>query len=110
MVSFVLFLIAAVLIIVLAPIIFVLQIIRKTFRKESIALYLHNLAVSLDQLGGALIYGKEDWTISSIAYYHSEYEGKNTWFMHFINFLFRDKDHCKNAFKTEYSEIGKYPI
>lgn len=107
--NFLLFIFALVLIIIGAPIIFIVQIFRKLYRKESVNKYIHLLAVALDQLGGSLIYGEEDWCISSIAYYHAEIENKNKWFMHLINFLFNDKNHCRISFETEYKELGKTP-
>lgn len=107
--SYILFLVALVLIVVLGPIAIIFQFFRKMYRKESISKYLHTIAVSLDQLGAAIIYGEEDWCVSSIAYYDVKYENKNAWFMHLINFLFWDKEHCKVSFETEYKELGRYP-
>ena len=107
--SYILFLVALVLIVVLGPIAIIFQFFRKMYRKESVSKYLHTIAVSRDQLGAAIIYGEEDWCVSSIAYYHVKYENKNAWFMHLINFLFWDKEHCKVSFETEYKELGRYP-
>ena len=107
--SYILFLVALILIVVLGPIVTIFQFFRKIYRGENISKYLHTIAVSLDQLGAAIIYGEEDWCVSSIAYYHVRYEKKNAWFMHLINFLFWDKEHCKVSFETEYKELGRYP-
>lgn len=107
--SYILFLVALALIVILGPIVTIFQFFRKIYRRESISRYLHTIAVSLDQLGAAIIYGEEDWCVSSIAYYHVKYENKNALFMHLINFLFWDKEHCKVSFETEYKELGRYP-
>lgn len=107
--SYILFWVALVLVVVLGPIVTILQFFRKIYRRESVSRYLHTIAVSLDQLGAAIIYGEEDWCVSSIAYYHVKYENKNAWFMHLINFLFWDKEHCKVSFETEYAELKRLP-
>ena len=110
-VTYFLFLFALVLIIVLSPIVLFFQVLRKVsfFKEESVGKYIHTVAISLDQLGAALIYGEEDWCVSSLAYYDYKYENKNKWFMHFINFLFNDKEHCKVSFETEYAELKRLP-
>jgi hypothetical protein len=74
-VTYFLFLFALVLIIVLSPIVLFFQIIRKVFffKEESVGKYIHTVAISLDQLGAALIYGEEDWCVSSLAYYDYKY-------------------------------------
>lgn len=107
--SVLLFLLALLLVTLLGPFVLLVQLLRKTYRKESISIYLHTVAVSLDQLGGSLLYGEEDWTISSIAFYQYKYKDRNKWFMCLINFLFQDKMHCENSFETEYRELGKFP-
>ena len=110
-VTYFLFLFALVLIVVLSPIVLFFQVLRKVFffKEESVGKYIHTVAISLDQLGAALIYGEEDWCVSSLAYYDYKYENKNKWFMHFINFLFNDKEHCKVSFETEYAELKRLP-
>lgn len=107
--SFLLFFLALLLIVVFGPIVLVLQFARKAYRRESLSKYLYTLAISLDQLGGSLLYGEEDWTISSIAYYNAFYKQKHVWFMHFINFLFQDKLHCQNSFEVEHLELNSFP-
>ena len=107
--SFLLFFLALLLVVIFGPIVLILQFARKAYRKESLSKYLYTLAVSLDQLGGSLLYGEEDWTISSIAYYNAFYRQRHKWFMNFINFLFQDRLHCENSFNTEYLELNRYP-
>lgn len=94
------------LVLILTPIVFSIQLIRKSFRKESLPEYFHVLAIGLDQLGGSIIYGYEDWCISSIAYYDAS-RGKNIWFMKFINLLFQDPEHCKKSYEGEEAVLGK---
>ncbi len=96
------------LVLVLGTIAFIGQVIRKTIRKESLKKYFYSLIIGLDQIGGTLLYGLEDWCISSIAYYDYS-KGKNKWFMHFINFLAQDKEHCKKSYFTELKERGFTP-
>ena len=61
--------------------------------------YIHNLLISLDQLGNTLLFGDPDETISSRV-------GKNyhgTFFESFINWLFQVKtnNHCKEAIEED---------
>lgn len=104
-----LFLIAIVAFIILGPIAFFLQVIRKLFRKESLSDYFHALACGIDQLGGSIVYSLEDWKISSIAYYDAYYLNKNVWFMNLINSLFLDKEHCKNSYLNEFKQLKTKP-
>ncbi len=97
-----------VLVLVLGTIAFIGQVIRKTIRKESLKKYFYSLIIGLDQIGGTLLYGLEDWCISSIAYYDFT-KNRNRWFMNFINFLAQDKDHCKKSYQTELKERGFTP-
>ncbi len=92
----------------LGTIAFIGQIVRKAIRKESLEDYFYSLIIGLDQLGGTILYGLEDWCISSIAYYDSQ-KGKNIYLEKFINFLFKDKEHCKNSYFTELKERGFNP-
>ncbi len=78
--SVLLFLLALLSVTLLGPFVLLVQLLRKTYRKESISMYLHTVAVSLDQLGGSLLYGEEDWTISSIAFY--QYKYKTFFYLH----------------------------
>nr|WP_129502091.1 hypothetical protein [Malaciobacter halophilus] len=109
MVNFILFILGVVGIILLGTVVFLVQIVRKPLRKESLKKYFLALAIGLDQLGGSIIYGLEDWCISSVAYFDAE-NGKNIWFMKLINFLFNDKEHCKNSFENEFKKLGVKPI
>lgn len=69
--------------------------------------YIYTIAIGIDQLGGSILYNKINWTVSGWTYVlarraergkekdiYLEFEG-------FINFLFRDPLHCKNAYKWE---------
>lgn len=95
-----LILLAIILLMTVGILVFIFQIFRKTIRKEDLNSYLRGIAIGLDQFGATLIYGTEDWCISSIAYKHYT-ENRNTYVMKFINFIFRDPDHCKNSYLAE---------
>lgn len=58
--------------------------------------YWLKVLIAIDQLINTLTFGAPDETISARAY-------RNDWVTleRLINFLFRDKDHCKNAFFSE---------
>lgn len=107
-----LFIVALLSMLVFGPLTILAQIVRKTFlfKKGSLSDYFYSLAIGLDQLGGSIIYGLEDWKISSVAYYDAKVDKKNIWFMYFINFLFQDKNHCKNSYQHEFNELKVKPI
>lgn len=97
-----------ILVIILGTLLFIIQTIRKPYRKEDLSKYLKSVLIGLDQFGGTLIYGTEDWCISSMAYAHS-LDGKNIWFMMLINKLFFfDKDHCKRSYEMELAEFNEH--
>ncbi len=96
---------------ILYPIILIIliQSIRKAIKKESISQYLFSILLGVDQLGGSIIYGLEDWTISSVAHFDAK-NNHNKWFERFINTLFFwEKEHCKNSFEKEYTVLGYLP-
>lgn len=109
MVNFILFILGVIGIVLFGTFVFLVQIVRKPFKNESLKKYFLALAIGLDQLGGSIIYGLEDWCISSVAYYDAEH-GKNVWFMNLINFLFNDKEHCKKSYENEFKKLGVKPI
>ncbi|WP_281950284.1 hypothetical protein [Nitrosophilus kaiyonis] len=100
--EFVLFLIAYILVVVLTPVAFVLNIIRKAILGHSIKDYIFTASIGFDQAGGSILYEQENWTISSFTYYLCAYK-KNKYacmFMRFINFIF-GKEHCKRSYIWE---------
>jgi len=104
------FILALISILITGPVVFFFQLFRKKYYKESLSEYIYSLSIGIDQLGGTIIYGLEDWKISSVAYYDAKYCNKNIWFMNFINFLFQDKEHCKKSYKHEFNELKIEPI
>jgi len=59
-------------------------------------------AIGLDQLGGSILYGEPDWTVSSRTYWLARKGNCHAfYFEQFINFFF-GKDHCKNSYQHEF--------
>lgn len=50
-----------VLMVVLSPFIFMLNVLRKLFRKEDLYIYLKAVLIGFDQVGGSLLYGTKDY-------------------------------------------------
>ena len=96
-----LLLIAIILFLPIAPIVFVINVIR-WIRKD----YLLNVAIGIDQLGGSILYNEQDWTISSYTCFLCKTERRFCRFEKFINFFF-GKGHCERSFIDEKKEIEK---
>lgn len=91
--------------IVTLPVI-VLNVIRKAYRRESIHDYFFIIAIGFDQAGGSILYGQEDWTVSSWTYILFRRGNKSAkWFMIFINFIF-GKNHCEKSYLWESIKQG----
>lgn len=58
--------------------------------------YIHNLAVSIDQLANTLLAGYPDETISARCY-----REKRWCLVKIINFIMRNKNHCRHAYEYE---------
>jgi len=104
--AFILMLVAFVLILVLALPVFIFNSLRLLYRKEKIEKYFFSLAISLDQLGGTLLYQQEDWTVSSYTYYLCTKKNNSyaCWFMKFIDTIFGE-NHCFESYETEKTEF-----
>ena len=91
----------------------VLNTIRKRYRRESLKEYFKTVAIGFDQAGGSILYGQEDWTVSSWTYYlWRKSEGMNKpaeYFMDFINTLFMDHNHCEDSFYKEAEKTNFKP-
>lgn len=99
--SFFLMLIAIIIISVVSVPAIILNTIRKVFRRENIGEYFKTVAIGFDQAGGSILYGQEDWTVSSWTYHlHCKGNRHATLFMRFIDRIF-GKDHCKNSYEWE---------
>ncbi|MDX8384559.1 MAG: hypothetical protein R8M45_10795, partial [Ghiorsea sp.] len=67
--SFLLMLVAFVLFCLTAPLLFIGRILFFIINKQDIADLWWAIAIGIDQLGGSIIYGEPDWTVSSRTHY-----------------------------------------
>lgn len=83
----------------------IIGVIRKLYRKESIGDYMIVIAIGFDQVGGSILYGQEDWTVSSWTY-HLAQSGNiyAEYFRVFIDLIF-GKNHCRESFEKEAKEL-----
>lgn len=103
--SFILMLIAIVIISVVSAPMILLNTIRKVYRCESIKDYFFTIAIGFDQAGGSILYEQEDWTVSSWTYYLSRCGNTHAlYFRKFIDLIF-GVDHCKNSFFKEAEQL-----
>ena len=102
--SIFLLIVAIGLFILITPFAIVFRLIRAVKFKESISDYLFTIALGIDQLGAAILYQKENWTVSSYTYLLCV-KGKKfaCKFMKLID-LFFGKEHCKQSFINESKE------
>jgi len=103
--AFLLFVLAVMLVLLLAPIVMPLRIawLTATSRKmEAIADYFMAMAIGMDQFGGSVLYGTEDFTVSAWTYKLATEDGyKSARALRcFIDLLF-GRMHCYNAFMNE---------
>lgn len=104
--SFFLMLIAIVIITIVTLPVIVLNVIRKAYRRESIQDYFFIIAIGFDQAGGSILYGQEDWTVSSWTYVLAYRENKEAQrFMKIINFIFGE-NHCEKSYLWESIKQG----
>ena len=61
--------------------------------------YAYNIALHLDEAGGAMLFNSEDHTISAMAYKKEMF-----WFVDIIDWIFRDGEHCYKAWKDEFDK------
>lgn len=104
--SFLLMLIAIIIITIVTLPVIIGNTIRKIYRKESLRSYFFTIAIGFDQAGGSIIYGQEDWTISSWTYILSRRGNRSAQiFVKAIDFLF-GKNHCENSYSWESVKQG----
>ncbi len=104
--NFALMLLACILLIPLAPLALSGQIIRHIIMRKPLGNLWWSTAIGLDQLGGSILYGEPDWTISSRTWWLAD--RGNRWargFMRIIN-LFFGKNHCQNSYRNEFNNVG----
>lgn len=83
-------------IVILSPPVFIVRLFNRRLVFNN---YIYNIAKNLDYLGGTLLDGTDGHTISANSYHFNI-----SWRMKFINWMFRDKNHCKEAYLYEYIE------
>jgi len=104
--SFILMLIAIALVSALSIPAIVVNVLRKVFRSENIKEYFYVIAIGFDQAGGSIIYGQEDWTVSSWTYHlHKGGNKYATAFMKVIDGVF-GAGHCEESYKNEIKVQG----
>jgi len=78
------------------------QIIRHLITDRALPDLWWDIAIGLDQLGGAVLYGEPDWTVSSRTFYlRSRGNRYAAMFERLINAFF-GKDHCEIAYDNEF--------
>lgn len=104
--SFLLMLIALIVITIVTLPVIVLNVTRKVYRREDISDYFFTIAIGFDQAGGSILYGQEDWTVSSWTYVLAYRENKEAQrFMKIIDFIF-GKNHCEKSYLWESIKQG----
>lgn len=63
--------------------------------------YFLNILIAFDRMINAIINGDPDETLSSVAYRENRDKTGYKWTMPFINWLFQNEDHCKNAYSYD---------
>jgi hypothetical protein len=95
---FIVMLVALILLVILSPIVFVIQIVYRLFSRDyDLWYYFNAIAVNIDDLGASLLYGSKHHTISAITKYKA-YNG-SLWHKlqeKLINLLLQDNNHCYN--------------
>jgi len=103
--AFLLMLLAAVLVFLIVPFAIVGQMLRFLVMKKPLTELWWDIAIGLDQLGGAILYGEPDWTVSSRTYWLRKRGNRYAAaFEHVIDFIL-GRGHCQNAYKHEFGEM-----
>lgn len=83
----------------------IIGVLRKLYRKESVSDYMIVVAIGFDQVGGSIIYGQEDWTVSSWTWHLAQSGNRYAeYFRVFIDLIF-GKNHCRDSFEKEAKEL-----
>lgn len=106
--SFLLMLLAIIVMALVTLPLIVINLMRKLYCGENIQSYFHTIAIGFDQAGGSILYGQEDWTVSSWTYWLFVAKGNRYAyrFMQFID-LFFGKDHCEKSYLWEVVKQGE---
>ncbi len=100
--AFALFVVAWVLTSTLSP---VVAIARWIIKRDSGVFY--TAAVGFDQAGGSVLYGQEDWTISSWTHRLCAEDGRLCWLEKAIDMIFW-AGHCRKSYETEMMEMEEW--
>lgn len=98
-------LVATLLVVLLTPIVMPIRMgwmLVTRQRITAIADYLVTMAIGMDQFGGSVLYGTEDFTISAWTYKLAEMDGHKSarYLRWFIDLVF-GRNHCENAYYNE---------
>ena len=104
--QFFLMIVAIVIGIICMPVGFLFQLFRTAIMdNQHFADFWWAVAIGIDQLGGSIMYGEPDWTVSSRTFWLRR--RGNKWAARFekiIDFMF-GKKHCEDAFKSEFPHL-----
>lgn len=67
------------------------------FKGASMRKYAFNIALHLDEAGGAMLFNSDDHTISAMVW-----EKDIKWAIKLIDWVFRDDTHCMRAWEAEF--------
>lgn len=106
--AFLLMIIAIVMTVLLVPFAVLAQIVRHLVMGKSLSAFWWDVAIGLDQLGCAVLYGEPDWTVSSRTHWLAKYKGNQyaAVFEKLIDAIF-GRSHCRESFTHEFG--GKAP-
>lgn len=65
--------------------------------KGKVVTYVYHVGISIDYLFATMIFGTKGHTVSAIVYKREYWE-----MVRFVNWLFRDRLHCKDAYEKEF--------
>lgn len=100
--AFALMLLAAVIMAVLGLPVFIAQTVRHLIMRKSLSILWWTTAIGIDQLGGSILYGEPDWTISSRTYWLRTKGNRFARSFERVINLFLGQNHCKNSYQHEF--------
>jgi len=102
--SFMMMIVALILMIVAAIPVALLQVVRYMVTRRKLGDLFFAIAIGLDQLGGSILYVQPDWTVSSRTYW-LRVQGNTLAgiFERFIN-LFFGRNHCELSYLNEFGD------
>lgn len=79
-----------------------LLLIHTIRRGKTLGKYYLNLAVNIDYVWGALLFGTDGHTVSAICYKRRMTYTRYRKYVRLINWLFDDNTHCKTSYEYEF--------